>query len=146
MTFEEELETHGGFIFTNEGNSMQPLIRPGRDVLEITARPDGRLKKYDIVLYRQEGRYILHRILRVREKDYVIAGDNNSFLEYGVTDSQIIGVLSGLTRDGKRVELSGWKYRAYLFFRCDLFPARAGLQRLRAAAGRIRRGIKEGCR
>ena len=28
MTFEEELASHGGFIFTNEGTSMLPLIRP----------------------------------------------------------------------------------------------------------------------
>ncbi len=142
MTFEEELERHGGFIFTNVGDSMLPLIRQGRDVLEITAKPAGRLKKYDVALYKVGGRYILHRVLKVREKDYVIAGDNNSYLEY-VTDEQIIGLLSGLTRDGRRVELSGRRYRLYLFFRCDLYPVRFAARRLRAVAGRVKRGIKE---
>ena len=142
MSFEEELKAHGGFIFTNVGESMLPLIRQGRDVLEITAKPAGRLKKYDVALYKVGGRYILHRVLKVREKDYVIAGDNNSFLET-VTDGQIVGVLSGLTRDGRRVALSGWRYRLYLFFRCDLYHVRIALLRLRGLLGRIKRGIKE---
>ena len=124
MTFEEELKRHGGFVFTNVGDSMKPLIRQGRDLLEITARPEGRLKKYDIPLYRRDGRYILHRILKVRESDYIVAGDHNYRLEL-VTDAQIIGVLTGLTRDGKRISLSGTAYRVYLFFWCGLYPIRA---------------------
>lgn len=127
MTFEEELQTYGGFIFTNAGYSMKPLIMPGRDVLEITKRPPGRLKKYDIPLYKRDGRYILHRILKVREHDYVIAGDHNYRREYGITDDDIIGILTGLTRDGKKRKLSGPIYRLYLFFWCDLYPIRAAV-------------------
>ena len=146
MTFEEELNLHGGFIFTNVGDSMLPLIHPGRDVLEITKRPVGRLKKYDIPLYKAGDRYILHRILKVREHDYIIAGDHNYRREI-VTESQIIGVLTGLTRDGKQRNLSGWKYRLYLFFWCDLFPIRAAVLYAEALArrilGRMKRAIKE---
>lgn len=147
MTFEEELDAHGGFIFTNMGDSMMPLIRQGRDVLEITKRPEGRLNKYDIPLYKVGNRYVLHRILKVRENDYIIAGDNNYRKEI-VTESQIIGVLTGLTRDGKRRHLFGWKYRMYLFFWCDLFLIRAAMlfvmTLIRRVLGRMKRIIKEG--
>lgn len=146
MTFEEELNTHGGFIFTNAGDSMKPLIRQGRDVLEITKRPAGRLKKYDVPLYKAGNRYILHRILKVRAHDYIIAGDHNYRKEI-VTDEQIIGILTGLTRDGNRRRLSGWKYRLYLFFWCDLFPVRAGILYMTVLAwrvlGRMKQAIKE---
>ena len=142
MTFEEELDVHGGFIFTNVGSSMRPLIVESRDVLEITKRPEGRLRKYDIPLYKVGGRYVLHRILRVREADYVAAGDHNYRKEI-VTDGQIIGILTGLTRDGKRRALSGWKYRCYLFFWCDLYPIRAAvlfmLSLARRAWGKLKR-------
>ena len=147
MTFEEELDTHGGFLFTNVGDSMKPMIRQGRDVLEITARPEGRLKKYDIPLYKAGDRYILHRILQVREHDYLIAGDHNYSKEI-VTESQIIGMLTGLTRDGRQRKLSGPKYRLYLFFWCDLFPIRATIRflltQMRRVLGRMKRAIKEG--
>ena len=146
MTFEEELNLHGGFIFTNVGDSMLPLIQQGRDILEITRRPAGRLKKYDVPLYKAGDRYILHRILKVREHDYIIAGDHNYRREI-VTESQIIGILTGLTRDGRQRRLSGPKYRLYLFFWCDLFPVRAVVLFLltipRRVWGRIKRANKE---
>ena len=149
MTFEEELNLHGGFIFTNVGDSMKPLIRQGRDILEITKRPDGRLQKYDIPLYKVGDKYILHRILRVRESDYIVAGDHNYRKEL-VTESQIIGILTGLTRDGKQRNLSGWKYRLYLFIWCDLYPIRAMILFLltipRRVWGRVKRANTEGRR
>ena len=53
-----------------------PLLREDRDVM-IIERVTGRLKKYDVPLYkRPNGQYVLHRILKVRENDYVICGDH----------------------------------------------------------------------
>ena len=75
-SFEEILEKEGRLIYTNVGTSMLPLIRQGKDLL-IIEPPDGRLKKYDIPLYRRDsGQYVLHRVLKVREQDYVLCGDH----------------------------------------------------------------------
>lgn len=124
-SFEEVLARDGRLVYSNVGDSMAPLIRQGRDLLVIV-RPQGRLKKYDIPLYkRRSGQYVLHRILKVRENDYVICGDNRFRREYGVTDAQILGVLESLVRGGREIPLRGWKYRLYEFFWCDLFPLRA---------------------
>ena len=60
---------------------MWPFIREGRDLLLIipAERP---LKKYDIPLYRRDnGQYILHRIIGRDESGYIMRGDNRSVKE-----------------------------------------------------------------
>ncbi|MGN1416001.1 MAG: S24/S26 family peptidase [Oscillospiraceae bacterium] len=104
---------------------MEPLIRQGRDLLIISA-VSGRLKKYDVPLYKRDsGQYVLHRILKVRQNDYVICGDNRWQREYGITDRHIIGVLTGIVRDGKEISVTDKKYRLYVHLWCDFFYVRA---------------------
>lgn len=124
-TFEEQLKKNGKLIYTNRGDSMMPLIKQGRDLLVI--KPvHGRLKKYDVPLYKRDsGQYVLHRILEVRKHDYVICGDNRWVKEYGITDRHIIGVLTAVVRDGKELSVTDRKYRLYVHLWCDLFPVRA---------------------
>ena len=111
-SFEEELERSGKIIYRNAGVSMRPLIKQDRDIIIIT-KPNGRLKKFDIPLYKRNSQYVLHRIVKVRENDYVILGDNCLRKEYGITDDQIIGVLTSLIRNGKEVDLNSFGYRFY---------------------------------
>ena len=92
--FEDVIERDGRLVYTNVGDSMRPLIRQDRDIL-IIEKPHGRLKKYDVPLYKRDsGQYVLHRVLKVRPDDYVICGDNRYNKEYGITDRHIIGVLT----------------------------------------------------
>ncbi len=126
-TYERELSDHGRIIRTNKGTSMMPLLREGRDVM-IIERPDGRLKRYDAPLYkRPDGSYVLHRILKVREKDYVICGDHLIHREYGITDDDIIGVLTGVIRDGKTISTSDLSYKFYTHLWCDFFYIRVAI-------------------
>lgn len=128
-SFEEYLAENGTLTYTNVGTSMMPMIRPGRDLL-IIERPQGRLKKYDVPLYRRDsGQYVLHRVLKVREHDYVICGDNQWHRETGIEDRHILGVLTCIVRDGKELSLNGWRYRLYVHLWCDLFPLRAVIVR-----------------
>ena len=123
-SFEEILERDGRLIYSSVGDSMLPMIRQGRDLLVIE-KPKGRLKKYDIPLYKRDnGRYVLHRVLKVRDEDYVICGDNRWHCETGITDRQIIGVLTAVIRKGREIPLSGWRYRLYVFLWCRLFLVR----------------------
>ncbi len=128
-TFEEILAKEGRLIYTNVGDSMRPLIRQGRDLLVIE-RHTGRLRRYDVPLYRRDsGQYVLHRVLRVRENDYVLCGDNRWHRETGITDRHVIGVLTAVVRDGKELPVTDWRYRLYVHLWCDLFPLRAVLLR-----------------
>lgn len=130
-TFEEQIEKNGKLIYTNVGDSMQPLIRQGRDLIVIS-KVSGRLKKYDVPLYKRDnGQYVLHRILKVRKDDYVVCGDNRWSREYGITDKHIIGKLTSVIRSGKEVSVTDIKYRLYVHLWCDFFFVRALLLRTR---------------
>ena len=121
---------------------MMPLIRQGRDLMVISGKPSGRLKKYDVPLYRRDnGQYVLHRILKVRDNDYVICGDNRWNREYGITDEQMIGVLSAVIRNGKTVSVTDRKYLLYVHLWCDLFYLRALILWCLKLPGRIKRRV-----
>ncbi len=138
-TFEEELEKHGKLIYTNVGDSMMPLLRERRDLL-IIERPTGRLKKYDVPLYKRDsGQYVLHRIIKVREADYVICGDNRCSREYGITDRHIIGVLTGFVRDGKTYSVNDPGYRMYVRVWCGLFYPRMVVLKVKSLLRRMKK-------
>ena len=136
-TFEEMLSERGYFVYTCKGASMMPLLRQQRDIVEIRPKGDHRCKKYDVVLYRRGENYILHRILRVLPDGYIIAGDNNTFLEYDIKDEQIIGVMVRLIRDGKEIRMTDLKYRFYVHVWCDFYPIRIFLLRIKRKVWRI---------
>ena len=139
MTFEEELEQSGKLVYPNVGVSMRPLIKQDRDLL-IIEKAKGRLKKYDIPLYkRPNGQYVLHRVVKVRENDYVILGDNCVSKEYGITDSQILGVLTSLVRNGKEVDFNSFGYKLYVRARYAHYPVRVMISRLKRLAKKILR-------
>lgn len=130
-TFEEEIKRTGKLVYTNVGDSMMPIIRQKRDLL-IIEKVNGRLKKYDVPLYkRNSGQYVLHRILKVRKNDYVICGDNRWQKEYGITDRHIIGVLTEIVRDGKTISVTDKKYRLYAHLWCNFFCIRALILRVK---------------
>lgn len=107
---------------------MMPLIRQGKDLVLISKKPEGRLKKYDVPLYKRDsGQYVLHRIIKVRKNDYVLCGDNRRHRETGISDRHIIGVLTAVIRDGKKLPIASFRYRLYTHLWCDLFYVRAFL-------------------
>ena len=129
-TFEEILARDGRLVYSSVGDSMLPLIRQGRDLLVIEPAA-GRLKKYDIPLYKRDsGKHVLHRVLKVRPDDYVICGDNRWRREYGITDRHIIGVLTAVIRDGKELSLNDRRFRLYALVWCGLFPLRAFIMKV----------------
>ena len=137
MKFEDVLARDGRLVYTNVGDSMKPLIRQDRDLLVIE-KPNGRLKKYDVPLYRRDsGQYVLHRILKVREHDYVICGDNRCKKETGISDRQIIGVLTAVVRNGKEVPVTALRYRVYVHLWCDCFPLRVLFIKTKRLAARL---------
>lgn len=125
-TFEKELQEKGVIIYTNVGTSMRPLIRQGKDVMIISSVDNisRKLKKMDVPLYKRDsGQYVLHRIVKATEDGYVLRGDNTYSNEYGITDQHIIGVLTGVIRNGKEISVHSfgcvlysyiWYYTYYI--------------------------------
>ena len=144
-TFEDMLSERGYIVYTCKGASMMPLLRQQRDIIEIRPKGYHRCKKYDVVLYKRRENYILHRILRVLPDGYIIAGDNNTFLEYDIKDEQILGVMVRVIRDGKDIYMTDKKYRLYVHIWCDFYPVRIFLlgtkRKLRVIASRLKRKV-----
>lgn len=128
MNIENVLEEKGVFVSITVGVSMYPMLRNRKDTIVI--KPvHGRLKKYDVPLYRRGSDYVLHRIMKVTSYGYVICGDNCLNKEYQVTDDDIVGVLSGFFRGNKKVDMSGLTYRIYCRVWVACYPVRCVVKR-----------------
>lgn len=138
---EEALEQCGYAVFVPEGNSMLPMIRPGLGCVVIKASEEYEI--YDVVLYRRRnGRYILHRIVGHDADGYILCGDHQSVLEYGITRSQILGKVNRW-ECGKHVHMpEGLAYRIYVTVWCRTFVLRKLVLFAERCWRRIRRGLR----
>ena len=91
---------------------MLPMLRQGQDSVTISPIP-GKLKKYDLPLYqRDDGKYILHRIVGVGDT-YTCIGDNQFVLEKGVRHDQLIGLVTEFSRGEQKVSVKNRCYQSY---------------------------------
>lgn len=94
------------------GTSMQPLLHHLRDEV-ILIQPE-KVRQGDIVLFdRRDGRYALHRVIRSGKDTFTMAGDNQWHVEEDLPCGQIVGVVSAVVRDGRRIECSSTVLRLY---------------------------------
>lgn len=141
-SFEDILESEGRLVYTNVGTSMMPLLRQRRDLMVIEKKGPERLHWLDVPLFkRDDGKYVLHRVLWVRKNDYIICGDNQWRPETGITDRHILGVLTHVDRDGKTLDMRSRKMRLYGVMQFVFFPLRASWILLKSSPGIIRRRI-----
>lgn len=93
-----------------KGASMLPLIREGKDTVVLEGveggTPEGmpvrRVKPYDIVLFRLNGKYILHRILYEEDGVFVIQGDGILKNKEYCPSDHIYGRVKFILRNGNR--------------------------------------------
>lgn len=133
---EDVLAAEGVYVSTTTGVSMYPMIRNRRDTIVITPC-EGRLKKHDIPLYKRGNEYVLHRIIKVLPDSYVIRGDNCRCSEHGITDADILGVLTEFYRGGKKIDLDGAAYKTYVYLCRASYPLRRIYYFAKAAAASI---------
>ena len=122
---EEIIEKDGMYVSSVSGYSMSPMLKDKRDTVVIVP-VNGKIRKGDVVLYCHGGRYILHRVVKIKGESYVMCGDNRVELERDILPSEIIGVLSRVYRGDKEIKLSGLGYKAYCaWIRMWFYPRRA---------------------
>lgn len=144
ISYEEYLRRHDTLTYTNVGVSMLPLLHEGRDLFTVHRKGLKRCKRGDVVLYRRGKDYVLHRVIEVRRDDYVILGDNCIAKEYGVTDADIIGVMTGYVRGGKEHSDQDGGYRLYSWCILHTIGLRIFLKRCKTATARfLKRGQHE---
>lgn len=101
--------------FGPKGTSMLPMLRQGIDSVVLSPLPE-KLKKYDLPLYqRDNGQYVLHRILKAGEV-YTCIGDNQFEYEPGVRQDQMIAIATGFYRGDKLCSVDALSHRLYCRF------------------------------
>ena len=121
---ESQLEKYGNAVTVTEGESMRPFLKTKRDVV-VLERLDSPPRKYDVVLYKVDAKYIMHRVIGVTDggKVLVIRGDNTFVREY-VPCERIIARLVSFTRAGKGGTVKDRRYKLYSVIWNKIYPVR----------------------
>jgi hypothetical protein rflaF_17574 len=121
----EMLESGGTVNFNPNGTSMLPTIMNHGDRV-IIKKPNRKLKKYELPLYRRDdGNFVLHRVVRVYDDSYGMCGDNQWTIEKGITDKHIVGLVTTIYRKGKAIDVEKNKlYKFYVRIWVNIMPIR----------------------
>ena len=114
MTSMEDFLADNGFLIQPiRGCSMLPMLEEATDTVRLV--PVTReLVAGDLPLYRRpSGSYVLHRILEVKRRHYLIRGDNCAFVEK-VPKSWVIAVAEGYSKRGTYIPVTDPAYQAYV--------------------------------
>ncbi len=128
---QELLESGRQARITVTGGSMWPLIRSRRDSV-LLEKPRVPPRAGDVVLTLQAapGRYLLHRVVRVREGQCVTMGDSAVWQDAPVPLASVVARAVTLYRGRRAIRLDGLPARAYALAWRILTPLRAPLLRL----------------
>ena len=134
-----QLEQGGRAELIVTGSSMHPLYHSRRDKVILTPRV---AKKPDVILYRRDnGQYILHRIVREKKDIFIVTGDNQWVLEE-VRPDQIIAAVDGWYHKGKYHTPNELWYKLYVCFWVGFLMLRRPILALRRRCGKLVRKIK----
>ena len=111
----EAIRDGGQFVLVPKGVSMLPTIVPLEDSIVLVEKEN--LQKNDIVLYkRNNGMYVAHRIIQIQDGEYIMCGDNQTQLEYGIGEPMIIAKVDRiLKRDGRVVDSQQIRSKGRIF-------------------------------
>lgn len=125
------------------GNSMYPTLVDRRDTVTLSAID--KIKVGDVLLYlRENGDYVLHRVIGKKGENLSFAGDNELAREYPVKASQCIAKMTGFIRNGKEYNCkTNTKYRIIAFLWTRLFCMRSLLVKIFVLYIKIRRRFKK---
>ncbi len=137
-TVEQYLKENGEYVATTAGLSMFPLLSDRKYVVKILPK-NGRLKKYDVALFRRGKQLVLHRVIKVFNDGYYIRGDNCAKGE-PVSDSQVIGILSEIKGKKKLIKITDISYIIYSRLIVFFHPVRIFYKKLKRIIKNIIKG------
>ena len=109
---EEVFSAGGRFRLFPRGNSMLPLIRPNIDSVLIE-RPT-EISRYDILLYRrQNGQFVLHRLMKIEKDTFTMCGDHQYYLEKGLPRDAVLARVCGIYFGDNYLPFDAPKLRRY---------------------------------
>ncbi|MCL2252974.1 MAG: S24/S26 family peptidase [Lachnospiraceae bacterium] len=119
------------------GWSMSPLLYPERDSI-ILAKTKGQLKRGDVVLYRRDnGKYIVHRIYKIKRKTFFTIGDAETAIEGPLNRNQILASAIGAYRKKRYFDFGSFKWKAFSYIWLLVRPFRPCIWRIVAKFYRL---------
>lgn len=77
-----------------------------------------------VMSYCSKTAYILHRIVHVEEHEIITRGDNCAYSDQPIQSSQVLGILTGYTHNGRERTVEDRSYRAYSRYIAMTTPVR----------------------
>lgn len=132
----EILASGGTAELTTTGSSMRPMLL--HRVSKVRLAPPRRPEKGDLPLYRRDdGTYVIHRVVACGENTFTLCGDHQWRLEPGIRQDQILAVVTDFCRRSRWISCAAPGYRIYWKFWVAIRPLR------RLAIGGARRIVKK---
>lgn len=92
--------------FSPKGHSMWPTLRPDCDTVSLEATGEYRLNDLVLALCDEPRGVFLHRIIRVRPDEVLLAGDSNLCQTERCRHENIVGKITAIRRNGRDVSAS----------------------------------------
>lgn len=94
-------------------DSMAPLIEVGDMVLIAKNRPN--LKKNNLVLFKDHGKKVLHRIVKL-DKNFIFLKGDNAYEIQKIMRKNVLGVGLKVFSASKSIELGSFKEKVFVLF------------------------------
>lgn len=108
---ESEIAEGHSVRFRLKGQSMFPLLRNERDEVVLYPCSAEELRPMDVVLFRYQGRHVLHRILRREGERLFLRGDGSYVAREECTVADVVGKVREIARPSHVVSVNDWQWR-----------------------------------
>lgn len=99
----EVLATFGEVRLPVTGISMLPVMWPG-DLLEIRRQDPAAIRRGDVVVFRRDGRLVVHRVIRNNGRHLLTHGDHVTRPDAPVPLTEVLGCVVAIERRHRRFE------------------------------------------
>ena len=118
---ESEIAERNSVRFRMKGQSMFPLLRNGVDEVVLYPCTEKELQPMDVVLFRYQGRHVLHRILRRDGEWLYLQGDGSYVAKEKCTIDDVVGKVQKIIRpSGTVIGVDDWQWRLLSRLWCGL--------------------------
>lgn len=109
------------------GSSMAPFLVHHRDTIYFS-KPDSPLEKGDMVFYqRTNGQYVMHRIYKIKGKEFYMVGDAQTEIEGPLDEKQIFARVTKVKRKGKLIQPGDFWWWFFAKVWLNLVPVRPSI-------------------
>lgn len=139
----EQLDAGGNAVFAIHGTSMKPMMKDRIDSVRIK-KPTDAPQKYDIIFYRRDdGHFVLHRIVGVKNGSYICRGDNQIVDEFPVKNENIIGIVTDYTKNGSFKSIDCLSQKIYSRFWVNTVAFRKLKRRIYVIGHKVKNKLKK---